>query len=235
MSEAPVRPKRRGRSLRRLFGHACVVALVAAASAVVLPGPARAAITSNESGWHQGYYYALWTDTPGSAVMELGPGGNYRVAWNNTYEFYAGKGWNPGGPEPVTYLGTFNAHGNAYVALHGWTRSPLVEYKIVETWGTWRPPGYGFRGTVTTDDGVYDIYMTQRTGVGIINAYRQYWSVRQIKRLGGTITVANHFNAWAQLWMDLGGAHDFQIMSTLGYQSSGTSNITVFRPHGTNG
>ncbi|GAA4464488.1 hypothetical protein GCM10023170_072410 [Phytohabitans houttuyneae] len=231
MSDAPVRSKSRGRRLRRLFGSACVVALVAAASAVVMPGSAQAAITSNQTGWHDNHYYTLWTDSPGTVAMDLGPGGNYRVAWNGTYEFFAGKGWNPGGRGIVAYWGSFNPSGNAYLALHGWTKNPLVEYKIVESWGSWRPPGGpGFRGTLVTDGGVYDIYMTQRTGVPGINTYRQYWSVRQAKRVGGAITVGNHFDAWARLGMDL-GTHDYQIMATWGYQSSGTSNITVSRPH----
>ncbi|GFJ80898.1 hypothetical protein Phou_050780 [Phytohabitans houttuyneae] len=165
MSDAPVRSKSRGRRLRRLFGSACVVALVAAASAVVMPGSAQAAITSNQTGWHDNHYYTLWTDSPGTVAMDLGPGGNYRVAWNGTYEFFAGKGWNPGGRGIVAYWGSFNPSGNAYLALHGWTKNPLVEYKIVESWGSWRPPGGpGFRGTLVTDGGVYDIYMTQRTG-----------------------------------------------------------------------
>lgn len=223
MTDIPVGSTTRKRRLRSLLGGACAVVLMTAT--LLLPGTAHAAVTSNQTGIHGGYFYSFWTDSPGTAAMHLGPAGNYQVTWNNTWSFIAGKGWNPGGRQSITYSASFNPIGNAFLGLYGWTRSPLVEYYIVDTWGTWRPPGSGFMGTVTTDGGVYDIYRTQR--VGGINPYQQIWSVRQTKRVGGTITVSNHFDAWAALGVNL-GTHDFQIVAVEGYQSSGTANVAIW-------
>lgn len=187
-----------------------------------------------------GMIYQWWTDGGGTACMTLGSNdGNYSCEWSNTGNFVGGIGWATGSSSRVISYnaGDWSPSGNSYLCLYGWTTNPLIEYYVLDSWYDYTPAMDGsavYKGTVTTDGGTYDIYTVQKTCAPCITGdccnFTQYWSIRQSKRPTGndaTITFANHAQAWASHGMNL-GAHDYQVLATEGYQSSGSSNITVW-------
>jgi endo-1,4-beta-xylanase len=213
--------------------------LAASAVAVAFAAPKELAVrsTPNSTGNSNGYYYSFWSDGGGSVTYTNGAGGQYSVTWSGNGNWVGGKGWNPGTARAITYGGSYNPNGNSYLSIYGWTKNPLIEYYIVENFGTYNPSSAAkLKGTVTSDGSVYDILQTTRTNQPSIigtATFQQYWSVRRSKRSSGTVTVANHFNAWKGLNMGL-GAHDYQIVATEGYFSSGSASITVSEGTGSN-
>ncbi len=184
-------------------------------------------ICNNDIGEQGGFIYEYWKDN-GSGCMELGSGGTFSVDWNNINNLLARKGLRPGVTnQTVTYGVNYQPNGNSYLCVYGWTTGPLVEYYIVDSWGSWRPPGSGYMGQVNSDGGTYDIYLTERIQQPSIEGtatFYQFWSVRTSKRTAGTITVENHFNAWASLGMNMGDLFEVSLCIE-GYQSSGYADV----------
>lgn len=195
--------------------------------------------TATGTGTSNGFFYSNWNDGAGTVTYNNGAAGDYGVTWQNAGNLVVGKGWATGSEAPIAYTGTWdNGDVNSYLSVYGWTKSPLVEYYIVENFGTYNPSSVSDAeklGTVETDGSTYDIYETQRVNQPSISGtatFSQYWSIRQDKRVGGTVTVKNHFDAWAKAGLTL-GTHDYQIVAVEGYQSSGSADITVMARNST--
>ncbi|CAF3469125.1 hypothetical protein SNK03_006325 [Fusarium graminearum] len=188
--------------------------------------------TSPTTGVNNGFYFSFWTDTPSAVTYTNGNGGQFSMNWNgNRGNHVGGKGWNPGAARTIKYSGDYRPNGNSYLAVYGWTRNPLVEYYIVENFGTYNPSsGAQKKGEINIDGSIYDIAVSTRNCApsieGDCKTFQQYWSVRRNKRSSGSVNTGAHFNAWAQAGLRL-GSHDYQILAVEGYQSSGQATMTV--------
>ncbi len=125
------------------------------------PVAAQETLTENQQTEYDGHFVSFWTDTEDSVSMTLEEAGSYSVDWQDTGNFVVGMGWNPGGRRTIEYDATHNPTDNSYLCLYGWTTDPLVEYYIIENYGTYRP-GDEEHGSHESDGGTYDIATSER-------------------------------------------------------------------------
>ncbi|KAH6883432.1 concanavalin A-like lectin/glucanase domain-containing protein [Thelonectria olida] len=186
--------------------------------------------TGSSTGHSGGYYYSFWTDTPSSVTYTNGNGGQFSMRWSGNGNHVGGKGWETGSGRTIKYSGSYPPNGNSYLAIYGWTRNPLIEYYIVENFGTYNPSsGATKKGEVTVDGSVYDIYVSTRVDAPSIEGnrtFQQFWSVRRNKRSSGSVNTSTHFNAWRNVGLNL-GSFDYQILAVEGYYSSGSATMVV--------
>jgi len=169
------------------------------------------------------YDVEFWSrDKQGTATMTLGVGGAYKCSWDGIYNvlFRAGRKYTGAQRKKHSEIGTFSIEydvptfnpgtasgsSNSYISVYGWVTggSPhdLIEYYIVESWGEYNPKnstGAVLKGTATIDGGTYEFYEVPNNGPTIVGdrEFKQYFSIRTAKRQNGTISVTQHFNAWA--------------------------------------
>jgi len=122
------------------------------------------------------------------------------------------------------------ASGNWYLSLYGWTKSPLIEFYVVEAFGSYDPSSAASAvGTAEIDGSTYTLLQTTRTNQPSIegtSTFQQYWAVRKEHRTSGSIDFGAHIDAWKGAGLDL-GSFDYMILATEGYKSSGSSTVTV--------
>lgn len=116
----------------------------------------RLTVTTSTTGTSGGYYYSCYIEANTGATMTIGTG-TYSLTWTAASEdVVAGIGWSTGAARTIGYSGSISASGDSLLALYGWTTSPLVEYYVIETYGTYNPGSAGtFKGTVTSDGATY--------------------------------------------------------------------------------
>ena len=194
-----------------------------------------------------GYDYEMWNQN-GQGQVSMQPGaGSFTCSWSNIENFLArmgknydsqGKNYKQIGNIVLTYDVEYTPRGNSYMCVYGWTKSPLVEYYIVEGWGDWRPPGNDAerKGTVTLNGNTYDIAKTMRYNQPSLegnSTFPQYWSIRQTSGsrnnttnyMKGTIDVSKHFDAWSQAGLDMSGKLYEVSLNIEGYRSNGSANV----------
>ena len=135
-------------------------------------------------------------------------------------------------PRNITFTGSTQAQsGTVLVSIYGWTRNPLVEYYIQE-YSNSNGAAQGQKiGSFSSDGSTYDIWKHQQQNQPSIQGTATFWQYISIRKNmrpgGGSVTVQNHFDAWAKAGLNL-GQHDYQTLATEGWgNAGGNSKYTI--------
>ncbi|MBC7806330.1 MAG: glycoside hydrolase family 11 protein [Akkermansiaceae bacterium] len=164
------------------------------------------------------YSYSTWATSSfiGSGYIQSEANQNQAYAyWKYTRGgFQVAKGLRaiPEGPDQLWYvsvndmvytdgkgIATFDQRLNVrsiapgaqiWTGVQGWLQG--IEYYVVENLdrGALGIPESAKVGSVTIDGAAYDLYTRP------YNTWRQWWSVRRVKRTSGTVNYVKHFKAW---------------------------------------
>ncbi|KAJ5652673.1 endo-1-4-beta-xylanase 6 [Penicillium longicatenatum] len=161
--------------------------------------------------------------------------GTYSMYWEDgvSSDFVVGLGWTTGSSKSITYSASYSAAGSgSYLAVYGWINSPQAEYYIVEDYGSYNPCSSGSAtslGSVYSDGATYQVCTDTRVNQPSItgtSTFTQFFSVRQSTRTSGTVTVANHFNFWAQ--HGFGNSNfNYQVVAVEAWSGAGSASVTI--------
>lgn len=204
------------------------------AAVSVSPDPEETVFTDISFGSADGFDYELWKDW-GDTTMTLKGDGLFSCQWKDIHNalFRIGKkfdctlSWEELGEIYFDYGVRYFPVGNSYLCVYGWSRDPLVEYYVVESWGDWRPPGTESLGVITVGNARYDVYTAMRFNQPSIDGtktFQQFWSVRKGRSTEGTVFLSEHFRAWQDMGLELGNLYE-AALCVEGYQSSGFADV----------
>ena len=188
-------------------------------------------VNGNKTGTINGIGYEQWADQ-GNNSTTFYEDGSFKCSFSGTKDFLcrAGKSydktqtWQQLGHLYADFSVSINNMSNvgySYIGIYGWTVQPLVEFYIVDTWGSPYPPNPGdYKGTITVDGATYKLYyhrQIQQPSIEGTTDFDQYFSVRETKRECGTIDITAHFQAWAnKMNWTMGKMHEAKVLGEAG-------------------
>jgi len=203
-----------------------------------MPTDGKTYTGSNVNGTSNGLNYGIWTNGSGGSITVFPSAHAFSTSWSNSQDFLAHLGLDFNSSKSYTAYGTIAAEfaetktgtagGFSMIGMYGWMHSPCVEWYINEdSWNGLSPRG---NVTATIDGATYYLTTSTTTGTGGANAcegghtggWTQMVSTRKTAHQCGTITVSDHFAAWAKQGWSLGTLSSVHINVEVG---GGTGSI----------
>ena len=206
------------RMKKRMFG-VLSAAVIAAASVPVTESSAWDAfdfINEEQQGIFLNREYT--SELPiGTQSFQPSDTGCFSAEWDGVLAYGAEQSrrferelnWNRYSRITQEYEADINVTGNAWFAVHGWTKNRFAEFYVVEGWGTFRPDASLLIGTVEINGKEYGLSKSRRynePGIEGLEYFDRYWSVcressfrpGQTAHIAGTVDLEEHFRAWSE-------------------------------------
>jgi glycosyl hydrolase family 11 len=190
-------------------------------------------------GAADGLNYGIWESGTGGNITYFTNAHAFSASWGpSSADFLAHVGLDYNGTKSYTTYGKIvaqiaesksgTAGGYSSIGMYGWLQSPCVEWYIVDD-AYQTMPTQKSSVTATIDGGTYYLISKTTTGTaganacsGSVSSWTQMWSVRSTARQCGTITVSDHFAAWANQGWSVGNVSSIHINVEVG---GGTGSI----------
>lgn len=182
-----------------------------------------------------GYHAEIWKLSGDGEITCFGGDADcaFKASWYNCGDFLAHVGYYDGSAaKKHTELGRISAEycytrqgtaGNySHIGIYGWTKTPLLEYYIVDDYfeGSSLLLGWSVKkGTYTFDGDTYDLYKVQRYNapsiIGTSN-FETIYAIRRNTRHCGHVSVSEHFKKWEEFGIKLGGLYECSFLCETG-------------------
>jgi hypothetical protein len=181
----------------------------------------------SDNGTADGLGWGMWSSGTGGTITVFTNVQAFAASWNNSADFLAHLGLDFNATKAATAytsivaqfveIKTGTAGGYSSIGMYGWMHSPCVEWYINED--SFNGLGGTGTATATIDGATYNLRTVTTTGTGGANAcesghtgsWTQMISTRKTARQCGTITVSDHFKAWAAQGWSLGSLASVHI------------------------
>lgn len=184
-----------------------------------------------------GYHAEIWMFKKSDSGNMTCFGGDsdcaFKASWEENDNFLARVGYYDGSAaKKYTELGRISAEycytrqgtagGYSYIGIYGWTKTPLLEYYIVDDYfeGSSLLLAWSVKkGTYTLDGDTYDLYKVQRYNapsiIGTTN-FETIYAIRRNTRHCGHVSVSEHFKKWEEFGIKLGSLYECSFLCETG-------------------
>ncbi|HTQ03058.1 MAG TPA: glycoside hydrolase family 11 protein [Polyangiaceae bacterium] len=212
-----------------------------------MPTSGASTHTSGQGG-SDNLAWQIWSNAGSGQLITYSGVPAFSASWNNSGNYLGRLGFEWGNkPQMYTAFGTITADfaeklsGNSgnqwsYVGIYGWSNNPCIEWYIIDDSFSKMPVNPGnctnmSNSPLTVDGGTYTMCVRNTSGTGGDRcggaaSWNQYYSIRHDNRSCGTISVTEHFKAWAAAGNNLGNLLEVKVLLEVG-GGQGTADFSV--------